>query len=172
MVTRQPTKLGKLIREAREAKNLTQENVAAALGLRRPISVTKWELGDAPVPVHHYLPLSKVLGIPWERFLEAARDESAELVDLIKHLTAKPESGRDLWEKLRRQLDPATQHAIDDLLSKYSRVDPLRMVSAALRYYAQRAQYGLDANLLPITLAPQLRGRSAKQSSARAKLRS
>lgn len=68
-------KLGDIIRDAREGRGLTQPQLATALGLKRPVSISRWETSEAPIPWHHFQGLIDVLGLPKDKFIETARRE-------------------------------------------------------------------------------------------------
>ena len=65
---------GERIRRGREAKALTQEELAEALGVSRQ-AVSKWERGEADPSTANLLALGRLYGVPAEELLRAVTGE-------------------------------------------------------------------------------------------------
>lgn len=57
-----PTRLGPALREARERRDLTKRQVAAAMHVH-PSQLYRWETGTRPLPVHYAEAYAAVLGL-------------------------------------------------------------------------------------------------------------
>ena len=67
--------VGEMLKSARSSRGWSQLQLQEQLGLARPISISKWERGEAPVPLHHWTALMRIFSIPREQFLAAARQD-------------------------------------------------------------------------------------------------
>lgn len=65
-----PMGIGEMIAKARDARDMTQGQLAAELGVGQA-SVSKWETGQRPVPPKHFGRISELLGIPLEKLHES-----------------------------------------------------------------------------------------------------
>ena len=80
---------GERIRRGREAKALTQEELAEALGVSRQ-AVSKWE-GDLSRPAAGKLALlSETLDIPWDAWQAMDAEEAADLARAIRPRVVVP----------------------------------------------------------------------------------
>lgn len=112
-------KLGMKIAAFRKAKEMTQEQLAQALGVSAP-AVSKWETGSSYPDITMLCPLARTLGTDVDTLLEyeeALSDEKAgEYTNLI-------------IETLREEGVEAAEHKLQDLLHQYPN-------SVVLKYYA------------------------------------
>lgn len=67
-------KLGLAIKTAREAKGLTQSDLAKALGLSSAQFISNIERGVAPLPPHFVPPISRLLQVSEKRLIELIVD--------------------------------------------------------------------------------------------------
>lgn len=147
--------LGKLIRDARELHGWTQEDMKVKLSMSRPISVSKWERGEAPVPVHHWLELMRILEVREEVFLEAAKKDHHRQLSLFLSLThslkgSMDELGGFAWEFIFKNLTPGLTREVDRLRRQYPEMTPLEFTRSAIMYFLEKAGLGLDRNNRPI----------------------
>ena len=63
--------ISKKIRSARLKKNLSQKELATALGLTSPQFISNIERNLAPVPIHYIPLLSRILGVPQKELVRA-----------------------------------------------------------------------------------------------------
>ena len=68
---------GERIRREREAKGLTQEELAEAVGVSRQ-AVSKWENGTSDPSTSNLCALAKLYGIPVEELLHETQEEKSE----------------------------------------------------------------------------------------------
>lgn len=147
--------LAKLIRDARLSKDWSQDDLKAKLGLARAISISKWERGEAPVPVHHWLELMRVLAIPRELFLEAATKDHHRQFDMFSTITESvKESAGDIgsfsWDFIVRSLAPDLAYRVEVLRGEYKGLTAAEFARAACQYFVEQARFGLDRNNRPI----------------------
>lgn len=128
---------------ARVKRDLTQEQLADRLGLRQAISVSKWESAKAPVPLAHLYGLNGVLGLPLELLYNVARECEPEVTGSLTGIAQH--GGVGVGNDNRIDMTP-----IDKLHGKYPSISREDLMSAALAYYGERAEKGLDANLKPL----------------------
>lgn len=85
-------KIGKVIRKYRKELNLTQEEMAARLGVTAP-AVNKWEKGVSLPDITLLTPIARLLNITLETLLSFQENlTAAEIGDLIKELDQKIET--------------------------------------------------------------------------------
>ena len=77
--------LGKRIKQAREMKGLTQENLAELVGVSRT-AITRWEGGDIVPTVEHLIALCKVLDVDAGFFLDT--DNHMQIKDVLLNMSA------------------------------------------------------------------------------------
>ncbi len=108
-------KIGEIIRKYRKELNLTQEEVAARLGVTAP-AVNKWEKGVSLPDITLLAPIARLLNITLETLLSFQEELTAEEIgDIIKELDQKLESG---------PYDEGFQYG-SDLIHKYPNCYPL-----------------------------------------------
>lgn len=56
--------IGEKVKQAREAKNMTQEELARALGYKSRTSINKIETGERDVPRRQIRKIAQILGVP------------------------------------------------------------------------------------------------------------
>lgn len=85
-------KIGEIIRKYRKELNLTQEEMAARLGVTAP-AVNKWEKGVSLPDITLLTPISRLLNITLETLLSFQEElTAAEIGDIIKELDQKMEA--------------------------------------------------------------------------------
>ncbi|GAA4123613.1 hypothetical protein GCM10022415_28920 [Knoellia locipacati] len=105
---------GRSLREAREQRGMTQDEVARAL-LRfgsggTQSSIAKMERGDRMVGIDHLAALAWILRVDADRLLPLVvdrEDEDAHVAALMaerEHLAAQRRELQNRWEKVERQL--------------------------------------------------------------------
>lgn len=134
---------------------MSQEQLKELLKLSRPISISKWERGEAPVPVHHWRALMRVLEIPPKRFLDAARKDHHRQLPLFLSLTGSiqesaAELGSFTWDVIMKNLAPDMTRRLEELLRKYPDLTPAEFAKSAWQYFLEQARLGLDRNNRPI----------------------
>lgn len=156
MLTSSRSLLGQVLRDARAHKGLSQEDLMEQLSLARPISISKWERGEAPVPVHHWVALMRILGVSRQDFLDAARQDHHRQLPLFLSLTSSlgEASGVEAftWDFVLKKLAPTTALEIERLCRQYPDLTPLEFTKAAFQYFLRAASLGLDRNNQPIRL--------------------
>ncbi len=72
-----PETLRDLILKGLERKSMERQDLAHALGLDTPVSVSKWIRPDRqdPVPWRHWRRIAKTLNIPWKTWYRVAKTE-------------------------------------------------------------------------------------------------
>ena len=68
---------GERIRQGRETKGLTQEELAEVVGVSRQ-AVSKWENGTSDPSTSNLCALAKLYGIPVEELLHETQEEKSE----------------------------------------------------------------------------------------------
>ena len=68
---------GERIRQGRETKGLTQEELAEVVGVSRQ-AVSKWEKGTSDPSTSNLCALAKLYGIPVEELLHETQEEKSE----------------------------------------------------------------------------------------------
>ncbi|ULA64494.1 MAG: hypothetical protein LZF86_140019 [Nitrospira sp.] len=147
--------LGKVIRESREHLSWSQDQLKVELKLARAISISKWERGEAPVPVHHWQDLMRILNIPKPLFLEAATKDRHRQLSLFMALSqsvrgSASEIGSFTWEYIVRALAPEMAAKMEQLRERYRDLSPAEFAQAAFSYFLEQASEGLDRNNRPI----------------------
>ena len=90
---------GERIRRGREAKALTQEELAEALGVSRQ-AVSKWE-GDLSRPAAGKLALlSETLDIPWDAWQAMDAEEAADSEEAVLEVAASVEDAQEVEVQL------------------------------------------------------------------------
>ena len=106
--------LGQVIQNAREAADLTQEELAVALNVQQQ-TISRWESGHMIPTIDKFEPIAKVLKI----------DPSALSAAAMKQATEKPNSMADRMEAVEQRADSlealvnkmARRLGVEDLLS-------------------------------------------------------
>lgn len=70
--------MGSWLRQQRISKGLTQGQVAAALGLTQP-GYSNIERGNVTFAGKYMIPLSEVLGVPWQEIMDRRMDLLTEV---------------------------------------------------------------------------------------------
>lgn len=73
-------KIGKFIRTMRRKKDLTQRELAEAIGVR-PGTVSKWECGRGMPDLEVVLPLCDTLGITFRELIHGESTDNRELTE-------------------------------------------------------------------------------------------
>ena len=63
---------GEELKNARLRAHITQRKLGLLLGYKVDTAdtvVQKWEYGERPIPMKHFRELSKILGVPLEKFI-------------------------------------------------------------------------------------------------------
>ena len=84
-------KIGEYFRTRREAKGLTQEEIARFLGYSSKQIVSNWERGVCSPPLNQVSALIRVLGLDESEVAEVFIDATRE--ELIEKFKRKPASG-------------------------------------------------------------------------------
>lgn len=147
--------LGRAIHEARERLDISQEVLAERLKLARPISISKWERGEAPVPVHHWRELMAILEISLPAFVEAAKKDHHRQLGLFLSLSGSiQDSARELggfaWDSIIKTLAPQAADRLEWLRDQYPDLTPAEFIKSAWQYFVDHSKYGLDRNNRPI----------------------
>lgn len=77
--------LGERIRNLRKSKNITQEELAKMIGVKRSV-ISKYENGSVNISTNNLLEISKALAIPIEVFL--GNDQIAELINKYDNISS------------------------------------------------------------------------------------
>ena len=112
-------KIGTKIAELRKAKGMTQEQLAAALGISSP-AVSKWETDHSYPDITLLCPLARALGTDVDTLLAYEEQPSEEQIT---------EWFNEIIELSRTQELSQAEEKLDTLLHKYPS-------SAAVKYYA------------------------------------
>ena len=91
--------IGKRIRIAREARGLTQAQVATAMGVSR-VTVTQWEIGKHVPKGHRWKVLADLLGLSADDLLDTPGDAGVREVPLIQSISAGPWAELETVERL------------------------------------------------------------------------
>jgi transcriptional regulator with XRE-family HTH domain len=79
---------GRLLRDARKARKLSQTQLGAKIGAH-VTSISDWERGANAPSGRHVAALSRELGVSAEHFYESDDDEESDMVaDLVKAIRA------------------------------------------------------------------------------------
>ena len=132
--------LGELIQAARERLGLSQEVLAEKLGLARPISISKWERGTHPVPVHHWQPLLRVLKLTRKQILDAAQADGHKQLLVFTSLTGSfaqsPAEFSDLsWSLILRGLAPNVAAQVQQIRDENQHLTPAMLVNMAVSQF-------------------------------------
>lgn len=104
------SRVGQFLQEKRRQAGLTAREVARALGLKRPSSVTNWELGRSPVPLKFYPALARLYGCAVEEVLEQVAQDDPEKARLSQEALFGVQRPRDQeearWLEVLRRLEP------------------------------------------------------------------
>jgi transcriptional regulator with XRE-family HTH domain len=74
--------LGELLREARVASGLSQNDVAKVLGLATPQLISNWENGRSSPPMKHIEKLTRIYPIDLDKFFDFLVDYTASHAEL------------------------------------------------------------------------------------------
>ena len=134
------THLGSLVQAARERMGLSQEVLADRLGLARPISVSKWERGAAPVPVHHWQPLLRILKLTRRQILDAAQADNHRQLLVFTSLNGSfaqtPGEFADLgWSLVLRGLAPNVAAQVEQIRRENMHLTPSMLVNMAVSQF-------------------------------------
>ena len=77
--------LGERIRNLRKSKNITQEELAKMIGVKRSV-ISKYENGSVNISTNNLLEISKALAIPIEVFL--GNDQISELINKYDNISS------------------------------------------------------------------------------------
>ena len=107
--------VAQVIQEARKAKNLTQKDVAEAVGVKLPTYST-YETGRSEPPVEILVRLSYLFGLSMDVLTQRERTykNSAELTEQIGQYKADITKAEEVL-KQRGEIDPATQKFLEGL---------------------------------------------------------
>ena len=83
--------IGNLVKQGREKKKRSQADIAEALGLKTAQSISNIERGVSPLPPMHFKKLGEILGVPKQKFVDAALAEYA--IALKKGMRLRAPSG-------------------------------------------------------------------------------
>lgn len=134
--------LGVLVRAAREQAGWPQERLAERLRLARPISVSKWERGEAPIPVHHWQGLMRLLTITRRAFLLAAQQDGHHQLRLFQALSSsagdQEQVGQATWTCILQSLDPVTAERAEALRTQHPDVSPAAFMTLAIASFVNQ----------------------------------
>ena len=107
--------VAQVIQEARKAKNLTQKEVAEAVGVKLPTYST-YETGRSEPPIEILVRLSYLFGLSMDVLTQRDRTymNSAELTEQIGQYKADVTKVEEVL-KQRGEIDPATQKFLEGL---------------------------------------------------------
>ena len=107
--------VAQVIQEARKAKNLTQKEVAEAVGVKLPTYST-YETGRSEPPIEILVRLSYLFGLSMDVLTQRERTymNSAELTEQIGQYKADVTKVEEVL-KQRGEIDPATQKFLEGL---------------------------------------------------------
>lgn len=107
--------VAQVIQEARKAKNLTQKDVAEAVGVKLPTYST-YETGRSEPPIEILVRLSYLFGLSMDVLTQRERTykNSAELTEQIGQYKADITKAEEAL-KQRGEIDPATQKFLEGL---------------------------------------------------------
>lgn len=78
------------VRRLRLAQAMTQEELAAALGVKRE-SVSRYESGERTITIALLLDIAAAFGLPVSAFLPLAQLEDSSLAQIVAALHARPD---------------------------------------------------------------------------------
>lgn len=109
-------KTGEVIRRYRKQKNLTQEEMAARLGVTAP-AVNKWENGNSLPDITLLAPIARLLGVSLEELLSFREDLTEEelralILELGERLKKEGYEAAFRWAKERTQEYPGSEWLI------------------------------------------------------------
>jgi transcriptional regulator with XRE-family HTH domain len=139
------TRLGTLIQVAREKLGMSQEQLADKLGLARPISVSKWERGVAPLPVHHWQALIRLLKLSRKDLLDAAQADHHKQLLVFTSLTgsfapALSELSETSWAFVMRSLNPKVAAKVEQIRAANTHLTPAILVNLAIAQFVDALQ--------------------------------
>ena len=118
--------IGEKIKQAREAKGMTQEELAHALGYRSRTSVNKIETGERDVPRRQIKKIAQILGVPPVSLLGLEYDFLPQDISAFKLNTDTEEGRKKAKEALEKgfaqlsspQKASAPKETVQDRLKK------------------------------------------------------
>lgn len=150
--------LAKLIRDSREALDLSQAELAKKVGVDAAVNVSKWESGT-PIPWHRLDALLKALpNIPADQYWELQEKHNEDAMKRYRSNRRKRE-GEAVRESPAGILDfliPRVRQKIELLHAGSSYVSVETMITAACEWYADLAlAHGLLSDLTPnVSISP------------------
>jgi transcriptional regulator with XRE-family HTH domain len=148
--------LGKLLRDARKRRGMKQPEVAKHIGLEAAVSICRWEGAHAPIPPEYFLALLDVLELDRDTLFEAI--EAAYPKAMKKFRTRQRQYGITptiISDRASRPTISKTHvQRLHGLVKLYPVATLQHVVDAAIEYYLDHAEQGLDANLRPLHPLP------------------